>query len=201
MVFTTAFSKNMLEQVRRWLMLLVCLPVLAWAAEIEVIDPQITATDDGYVLSADFKFELNQRLEDAVSKGLMLHFVADFELNRGRWYWFDEKVVTRSQDYRLSYHALTRQYRVSTGGLHQSFASLNEALAMLSRLRGWLVVDKGDLLVRPGEPYQAAIRLRLDITQLPRPFQITSLGNKDWNLASDRKAWLVSLPPLPVETK
>jgi hypothetical protein len=200
MVFTTAYSKKMLEQLRRWLMLLVCLPVLAWAAEIEIIDPQILATEDGYAVSANFKFELNQRLEDAVSKGLTLHFVTDFELTRGRWYWLDEKIVTRSQDYRLSYHALTRQYRVSTGGLHQSFSSLSEALAMLSRLRAWVVAEK-DAAVRPGEPYQAALRLRLDITQLPRPFQITSLGNKDWNLASDWKIWPVSLPPLAVEAK
>jgi hypothetical protein len=200
MVFTTAYSKKMLEQLRRWLMLLVCLPVLAWAAEIEVIDPQILATEDGYAVSANFKFELNQRLEDAVSKGLTLHFVADFEMTRGRWYWLDEKIVTRSQDYRLSYHALTRQYRVSTGGLHQSFSSLSEALAMLSRLQAWLVAEK-DAAIRPGEPYQAALRLRLDITQLPRPFQITSLGNKDWNLASDWKVWPVTLPPLTVDAK
>jgi hypothetical protein len=200
MVFTTAYSKKMLEQLRRWLMLLVCLPALAWAAEIEIIDPQILATEDGYAVSANFKFELNQRLEDAVSKGLTLHFVADFEMTRGRWYWLDEKIVTRSQDYRLSYHALTRQYRVSTGGLHQSFSSLSEALAMLSRLRAWVVAEK-DAAIRPGEPYQAALRLRLDITQLPRPFQITSLGNKDWNLASDWKVWPVTLPPLTVDAK
>lgn len=201
MVFTTAFSKKMLEQVRRWLLLLVFVPVLAWAAEIEITDPQIAVTEDGYVLSANFKFELNQRLEEAVSKGLTLHFVADFELTRGRWYWLDEKLISRSQGYRLSYHALTRQYRVSSGGLHQSFASLSDALAMLSRLRGWLVVDKADSAVRPGEPYLAAVRLRLDITQLPRPFQITSLGNKDWSLSSDWKIWPLNLPPLAVEAK
>lgn len=181
-------------------MLLAFLPVLAWAAEIEIVDPQIAATEDGYAVSADFKFELNQRLEDAVSKGLTLHFVADFELTRGRWYWLDEKLITRNRDFRLSYHALTRQYRVSTGGLHQSFSSLSDALAMLSRLRGWMVTDR-EALLRPGEPYQAALRLRLDITQLPRPFQITSLGNKDWHLASDWKIWPVTLPALVAEAK
>jgi hypothetical protein len=200
MAFTTVCSKSMLELVRRWLMLLVLLPVLAWAAEIEIADPQIVVTDDGYAISASFKFELNQRLEEAVSKGVTLHFVADFELTRGRWYWLDEKLISRSQVYRLSYHALTRQYRVSTGGLHQSFPSLSDALSMLSRMRGWMVADKSDAL-RPGDPYQAALRLRLDITQLPRPFQITSLGNRDWQLSSDWKSWPVILPPLAGETK
>lgn len=201
MAFTTAYSKSMLEQLRRWLLLLVFVPFLAWTAEIEIVDPQISVNDDGYALSANFDFELNQRLEEAVSKGVSLHFVADFELSKGRWYWLDEKLVSRSQTYRLSYHALTRQFRLSTGGLHQSFVSLSEAVSVLSRLRGWVVIDKADKQVRAGEPYQAALRLRLDITQLPRPFQITSLGNKDWSLAADWKTWPVSLPPLAGEGK
>lgn len=202
MAFTTAFLKNVPEYMRRWLLLLLFVPVLAWTAEIEVATPQISAGDDGYVLSADFNFELNQRLEDAVSKGLVLYFVAEFELTKDRWYWLDEKLVSRSQIYRLSYHALTRQYRLSTGGgLHQSFASLSEALAVLSRLRHWVVIDKADKSVRAGEPYQAALRLRLDIAQLPKPFQLTSLGNKDWSLSSDWKIWQANLPALAVENK
>lgn len=202
MAFTTAFLKNVPEYMRRWLLLLLFVPVLAWTAEIEVATPQISAGDDGYVLSADFNFELNQRLEDAVSKGLMLYFVAEFELSKDRWYWLDEKLASRSQIYRLSYHALTRQYRLSTGGgLHQSFASLSEALAVLSRLRHWVVIDKADKSVRAGEPYQAALRLRLDIAQLPKPFQLTSLGNKDWSLSSDWKIWQANLPALAVENK
>lgn len=190
------------ERIRRWLLLLAFVPFLAWTAEIEIANPQISASEDGYVLSADFNFELNQRLEEAVTKGLVLYFVADFELTKGRWYWLDEKVVVRSQTYRLSYHALTRQYRLSSGpGLHQSFSSLSEAMSMLSRLRNWVIIEKSDKTVRLGEPYQGALRLRLDITQLPKPFQITSLGNKDWSLSSDWKIWPVSLPTLTVESK
>jgi len=202
MVSSTACLKNVLERLRRCLLLLACLPVLAWAAEIEVSAPQLLAGDDGYVLSADFNFELNQRLEEAVTRGVVLYFVADFELSRPRWYWLDEKVLTRSQTYRLSYHALTRQYRLSTGALHQSFSSLSEAMRMLAHLRNWNVADRSDKSLRVGEPYLAALRLRLDITQLPRPFQISALGNRDWSLASDWKTWQVSLPALPpVEPK
>ncbi|MDP3538184.1 MAG: DUF4390 domain-containing protein [Azonexus sp.] len=182
------------ERLRHWLLLMVFVPVLAWTAEIDVTNPQILLGDDGYVLSADFRFELSPRLEEAVNKGVVLYFVTDFEMTRARWYWLDEKMVSRSQTYSLSYHALTRQYRLSTGGLHQSFQSLTEALAVMSRLRNWAVIDKGDKVARPGEPYQAALRLRLDITQLPRPFQISALGNKEWSLGSDWKTWQATLP-------
>lgn len=186
------------ERLRHWLKLLILVPIFAWAAEIEVANPQFSLGEDGYALSADFRFELNPRLEEAVSKGVVLYFVIDYEMSKPRWYWLDEKVVSRSQTYSLSYHALTRQYRLSTGGLHQSFPTLSEALAVLSRLRNWLVIEKGDKAVRSGEAYQSALRLRLDITQLPRPFQITALGNKEWSLASDWKTWQVSLPASPL---
>lgn len=196
-VSTTVALKKLPERLRAWLWaLLAMLPLMALAAEIEVANPQITASEDGYVVSADFTFELNERLDEAVTKGLALHFVADFEMTRPRWYWLDEKLLTRSQTYRLSYHALTRQYRLSTGGLHQSYDSLSAALRALSRLRNWLVSEKGAEKsgLRAGETYTAALRLRLDINQLPRPFQITALGNKDWSLASDWKLWQATLP-------
>lgn len=191
-----ACSKNVIKCLRRGLLLLACLPLLVWAAEIQVSAPQLTASEDGYVLSADFAFELNPRLEETVTRGVVLYFVTDFELSRPRWYWFDQKLVSRSQTYRLSYHALTRQYRLASGALHQSFSSLSEALRVLSHLRNWVVIEKGDKGVRAGEPYQASLRFRLDVTQLPRPFQISALGNKDWSLASDWKSWQLTLPPL-----
>lgn len=198
MASSIACSKSVIDILCRWLLALMLVPALAWAAEIEVANPQLQAGDDGYVLAADFKFELNPRLEEAVAKGVVLYFVADFELTKARWYWLDEKLVSRSQTYRLSYNALTRQYRLSAGsGLHQSFASLSDALQVLSRLRNWVVAERGEKGLRAGDTYEAALRLRLDVTQLPKPFQITALGNKDWSLASDWKTWQANLPVLP----
>ena len=187
----------MLERLRSWLILvLALLPVLVLAAEIEIANPQIAASEDGFVVTADFGFELNERLEEAVTRGVVLYFVTEFEMTRPRWYWLDEKVVSRSQTQRLSYHALTRQYRLSRGGLHQSFDTLSEALRVLSRLRNWLVIDgRGEKAgVQAGDTYMAALRMRLDINQLPRPFQISALGNRDWSLASDWKVWQATLP-------
>lgn len=200
MDFSTVCLKSLkivTERLRRWLLLLALVPVLAMAAEIEIANQQLVAGDEGYALTADFRFELNPRLEEAVTKGVVLYFVVDYEMTRARWYWLDEKLVSRSQTYSLSYHALTRQYRLATGGgLHQSFSTLSEAVSVLSHLRNWLVVERGDKAVRAGEPYQLALRLRLDIAQLPRPFQISALGNREWSLSSDWKTWQAVLPSL-----
>lgn len=163
----------------------------ALAAEIEIRNPQLQLVEDGYAVSADFQIELTPRLEEAIARGVVLYFVVDFELARARWYWLDETAIRRSQTFRLSYHALTRQYRLANGALHQSFASLEEAKRVLSRLRHWVVMDRtgGAALFKPGESYQSGLRMRLDTTQLPRPFQLTALSSRDWNLASDWLYW------------
>lgn len=169
------------------------------AAEVEVHQPTLMAADDSYVLSADFSFELPARLEEAVTRGVVLPFVIEFEVTRRRWWWLDESVISRSQTIRLSYHALTRQYRLSVGSLHQSFPSLAEALRLLAHLRHWSVLERQQL--RAGEPYEAALRLRLDTSQLPKPFQISALANRDWSLSSDWVRWSFVPGALPGEAR
>jgi Domain of unknown function (DUF4390) len=159
----------------------------ARADSIEITDLSLQANDDGYALDADFDIDLNARLEEAINKGVALYFEVEFELTRKRWYWFDERPVSRQLTLRLSYHALTRQYRVSRGALHQSFSSLSDALRVLSRVRSWQVLERAE--VGAGTDYQAALRMRLDITQLPKPFQVNALTSRDWNLASEWRRW------------
>lgn len=183
----TSFLKTLLA-----LALFCCVGVAA-AAEIEIHNPQLGLGDDGQLLlDADYSFDFNARLEEAVNKGLALYFVAEFELTRPRWYWLDEKLVHASQTWRLTYHALTRQYRLTTGGLSQSFSSLDAALRVLSHMRNWQVADKDRLAA--GESADAALRLFLDQSQLPKPFQIEALSTKDWTLGSDWKRWHVTIP-------
>jgi hypothetical protein len=125
-------------------------------------------------------------LEDAITHGIPLYFTTEVELTRPRWYWFDEKTINASQTIRLSYNVLTRQYRVAIGGsLQQNFSSLDDALSLIRRPSRWVVAEKGRL--KAGEHYHVAVRNRLDVTQLPKPFQINALNNSDWRLSSDWK--------------
>lgn len=149
---------------------------------------ELRLEDDHYVLDAEFELILNSTLEEALTKGIPLYFVIEFELQRPRWYWFDDTVITNSLTYRLSYNALTRQYRLSTGGaFYQTFATLEEAQRMISRVKGRKVVEKSALF--KGYRYDAAARMRLDTAQLPKPFQISALTSRDWHLQSDWVRW------------
>jgi hypothetical protein len=144
------------------------------------------------LLDADFDVELPYALEEAVNRGIALYFVIEFEAYRQRWYWFDRQLVQRTITYRLTYSALTRQYRLARGSLALPFDSLTEAMTAMRRVRGWNVLERG--VLQPGDGYRAQVRMRLDTSQLPRPFQINAITNRDWTLSSDWRA-----VPVPAE--
>lgn len=171
----------------------IALLLLAFAARadnIEIKSAQVTLREDGYAVDADMEIALTPTLEDILNKGVALNFLLEFELIRPRWYWLNEKVVTQAQPYKLSYNPLTRQYRISLGTLYQNFETLNEALRFISRPRNVPVAEKAQL--QPGTTYSAALRMRLDVSQLPRPFQITVFGSREWNLSSEWFRFTVS---------
>lgn len=178
------------SRVRLWL-----LPLLLWfglagaqASEVDIRNAVLAPADDGsFVLSADIRFELGARLEEAVMRGVPFYFVLELEITSPRWYWFDKVLSSRERVLRLSYHALTRQYRVSSGPLHQNFDSLEEALGVIRRVTNWLAVDRG--VLAPGENYEAALRFSLDLSQLPKPFQVNAIASRDWTLDSDWQRW------------
>ncbi|SAL65515.1 DUF4390 domain-containing protein [Caballeronia telluris] len=157
----------------------------AFADTIAVQRASLQADGSGWSIDARFNFDLNSSLEDAVNKGVPVYFTTDFNLSRPRWYWFDEEPVNVSQSIRLSFQPLTREYRVSTGGLQLGFTSLNEALDVIKHVTSWHVIDRNQ--VRPGETYNASVRMQLDIALMPKPFQIDAVNNRDWSLASDWK--------------
>ena len=147
----------------------------------------IQATDEAYVLEADIQFKLNDSLTEAVERGVALYLVLEIEITRARWYWLDERILRRKRTYRLSYHPITRTYRLTLGSLHQSFDTLGEALRTLERIRNWALTptDKLDY----GQSYDVAVRFRLDTSQLPKPFQLTPIGSRDWSLDTDWLRW------------
>jgi len=177
----------------KFLVALVCAAALcARADDIEVLDAHLAAAEEGLLLSADFVFDFNARLSEAVANGVPLFFVVEFELRRPRWYWFDENAASRRTQLRLSYHALSRQYRLSTGPLHQNFSTLDDALGVLRGLRNWQVLEPS--VVLSGSGYEAAVRMRLDAAQLPKPLQLSALTNRELRLESPWKRFIF-LPP------
>ena len=177
---------------RAGLLLLLLCANAGWADEIEVREATLKRVEDGLALDADFTFDLTPRLADVVANGVPLYFRVDFELTRRRWYWFDHTAASRRLQLRLSYHPLSRQYRLASGPLQQSFPTLEEALNVLKRVRNWLVVEGA---ARFGADYEAAVRMRLDTALLPKPFQLSALTARDLHLESPWKRFMVGAAP------
>ena len=164
----------------------------AEASGATITTAKLEATEDGYQVDADIQLALSATLLEAVRKGVPLYFVVEFELQRGRWYWVDQTVVSASRERRISYAPLTDQYRISFSGSSQNVTLFEDVRRALSRVRSWTVVDKGRL--KAGEKYDAALRFRLDTSQLPKPFQLSALASSEWSLSSDWFRWTFTVP-------
>jgi hypothetical protein len=105
-------------------------------------------------------------------------------------------VARASREWRLSFQPLTSTWRLSQGGLGQSFASLPEALAAMTRSSGWRIADARE--VEADGRHYIEFSWRLDTTQLPRPMQI-GLGGiggaSDWSLGVERSLKLTAETP------
>jgi len=176
--------------------LVLCCPTAARAQPVlQVNTAGMEISETRYLLNADFHLDLSGPLLEALNNGVSLGFLVEFELTRPRWYWFDEKTVAEKLELRLSYLTLAQQYRLSSGSLYQNFPTLGDALLALGRVHGWAVVGQDQ--VDNGRRYVAAVRMRLDPAQLPAPFRVSNVTNREWTLASEWKRFpFVPLAPV-----
>jgi len=157
----------------------------ARAEGIKIQSAELERVDSDWLLNATFKIDLTPGLEDAVQKGVVLYFQTEFDLTRSRWYWFDEKPAIAQRQTRLFYQPLTQQYRIASEGFSFSAKTIFEALQAVGSIGGWRVIDNNQ--IDPSKSYTAALRMTLDLSKLPKPFQVNALNNRDWNVTSD---WL-----------
>ena len=162
-------------------LLMLALPP-AWAQSVELKALKLDRRDGELVLEFATRLSLGPAIEDALQRGVPMYFLAQTVVYRNRWYWRDERVSRVSRSWRVAYQPLTGTWRVSLGGLSQGYPTLAEALAPLSRVSGWHLLE-GEKL-EPGERYYVDFSFRLDNSQLPQPMQI-DLGG-DWKLGVER---------------
>ncbi len=153
------------------------------AEGIKIKSFEMERVDNDWLLSASFQIELSPGLEEAVQKGVVLYFQTEFDLSRSRWYWFDEKPVVVQRQARLSYQPLTQQYRIASEGFTFSAKTISEALQAVGSIGGWRVIDNAQL--DPSKLYTASLRMTLDLSKLPKPFQVNALNSREWNVSSD----------------
>ena len=199
MVFITHCWKNVRQRLERsaWGLaaLLMFAATAAWASTVDLADMRTERADGALVLHTTLKLELGPAVEEALVKGVPVYFVAEAEVLRDRWYWYDRKIASVTRYYRIVYQPLTRQWRLNVSGeplsasglggsISQSFDNLADALSMVRRQSGWKLADLSEL--DPDARHNLNYRFRLDVAQLPRPFQIAAGSQADWSLSLNR---------------
>ncbi|OYQ43088.1 hypothetical protein CHU94_00440 [Rhodoferax sp. TH121] len=165
----------------------------------EIVSFELERGAEELSLSAQLQFEPSVAVEEALLKGIPMVFVAETELLRERWYWYDKSVASSARHFRLAFQPLTRRWRLnissgpvsSTGQglvLNQSFDTLQQALATIKRVSRWRVAGANEL--DPTVRYRFEFRFRLDLGQLPRPFQIGAIGQSEWDISVGRSELL-----------
>ncbi len=182
-----AFFMRYLLKISALLLLLGATTLASAASSINIKSAELQQQDDFYSLNADVEFVFDNEIEEAINKGVPLNFLVEFQIVSPRQYWFDDEIVTTSQNIMLSYHALTKQYLVNRGVHQKSFETLNEAKQELAQLSDWKVLEK--TLLEKSEVYNAALLIRLDQTKLPKAIQVDTIASEKWNLTSQKFEW------------
>ena len=167
----------------------------------DISQMRLERTEEGVFLSATVRFELPAVVEDALLKGISMYFVAEADVFRDRWYWYDKKLGTTTRHMRLSYQPLTRRWRLHTSPtpisnsglgvtLGQNFETLGEALGAIQRISRWKVAEAAD--IDADARHNVDLRFWLDVAQLPRPFQIGTVGQPDWRINAQRNQRLIA---------
>ena len=130
-----------------------------------------------------------------------MFFVAEADIYLSRWYWADKRVASATRTIRLAYQPLTRRWRVNivsglinnSAGLratfNQNYDTLPEALSAVQRLSRWRIADNSE--VEPDIRHKLEFSFNLDLSQLPRPFQIGVAGQKDWTISAQQNERLL----------
>ena len=178
---------------RLFLPTLLTLFAVASQAQTQADIPTLRAERAGneVFVSANVSFELPAIVEDALLKGVPMFFMLEADLYLDRWYWYDKRISGAQRQLRLAYQPLTRRWRVTQSlgmgsdssqglSLNQSYESLAEALSVVRQVSRWKVAELAD--TDPTSKIKLLFRFRLDLSQLPRPFQIGAIGQSEWDI-------------------
>ena len=205
-VFITHFfvSKALNAFVKRFTVFLACALLLfgsPTAGASDLTQFSVERGDDGVYLSTIVQFDLPTVVEDALLKGIPMFFVAEADIYLSRWYWADKRVANATRTIRLAYQPLTRRWRVNIvsglinnsaglrATLYQNYDTLPESLSAVQRFSRWRIADNSE--VEPDVTHKLEFSFSLDLSQLPRPFQIGVAGQKDWTISAQQNERLL----------
>lgn len=158
---------------------------------------QVRRTQDGLLLYADMQLALSTAVRNALHNGIPVYFVASATLLRERWYWTNETLATAERYWRVSYHPLTRRWRLNsssqpissaqlgTGLSSRTFETLEQILDAIGHIAGWQVADAQQLLHQGRQVLEFVFQL--DASRLPAALRVGARRDADWQLSFSQR--------------
>lgn len=155
----------------------------------EIRSAYVEPAEHVYQLNATIDFHLPQEARAAIRDGAPLSLRLDIVVRRQRSFWLNDTVATLSQNYELSFHALSERYLVRNlnSGEQTSHANLDAALDQLRVISNLPILDQA--LIRPGGRHEISLRAYLDVRTMPDTLRFLLFWVDDWRQRTEWYTW------------
>jgi hypothetical protein len=138
--------------------------------------------------------EIPDYISIALDQGFSVPIMFEVEILANKNYWFDDRVVSLKQQYRLHYQPMLDSYVVFDVNKSERlyFDNRHAAVRFIEVVYNYPMLNIRNLT--PGREYYARVRFGIDTDELPLPLKSSSLWDNDWDLTSDWYEWKVQGP-------
>jgi len=145
---------------------------------------------DVWQLNAIIELGLSEAAQEALGEGIPLTMVLEVLVTRERSFLPDTDVAELQQRWRLAFDALSERYVATNlnSGAQATYATLDEALDSLSRVRGLPIIDAA--LLETGVRHDVSLRVSVEIGGLPDAVKLLIFW-RDWTRTTEWYTWSI----------
>jgi hypothetical protein len=155
----------------------------------EIRSADLELKDGVYHLNARAQLPVGDAVRRGLAEGVPLTLELDLDVERVRQLLPNARIAELTQRYHLQYNAVSARYilRNDNSGQQQSLGTVDEALELLSEVRGLPVLDKA--LLPPDRRYEASVRAKVDYGTVPFSLRLLMFWVNEWHRESDWYTW------------
>ncbi len=169
--------------------LVLCSTQVSAEKGISVNDLSSSVSDKKVRVDCDIEYGLDDSVKEALRNGIEMSFLLEIELRQQSIYWLDPLVNKFSREFRVKYHALSKQYVMVEMGSHKerSFPDLYSAFYYQKKIHNAELTSLDSLDLE--QEYYFRVRARLLSEKLPLPLRIKSYVSSSWRPSSGWTVW------------
>jgi len=155
----------------------------------EVRSADLDLKDGVYHLNARVDLPVSEAVRRGLAEGVPLTLELDLDVERVRQLLPNSRVAELTQRYHLQYNTVSARYilRNDNSGQQESLGTVDQALELLSEVRGLPVLDKA--LLSADRRYEASVRGKVDYGSVPFTLRVLMFWVNEWHRESDWYTW------------